>query len=354
MRLRAEQLQNQLNGTLAPIYVVHGDEVLLIQEACDAIRAAARASGFGDREIFEIDQHFDWQQILNEANSLSLFADKKILELRVPSGKPGRDGSAFFEEYCQNISPDNLLLVVFGKLEKTAMKAKWFGKLESLGVIIQVWPVDVAQMPHWIQKRLQLAGIKANKQAIEVLADRVEGNLLAASQEIEKLKLLLEEDNNIDAETMSTVVADSARYNVFTLIDRILDGDGEAAARTLQGLRNEGAEAIVILWALSRELRILAKAADQIAAGGHTDRVLDNLGVWKKHQPLKRKALQRLRPAQLAISLRQAASIDRAIKGLNAASPWQELTTMVLSLSGNNPIHPQNQMVGLRELSLIR
>ena len=348
MRLPAEQLQNNLNQGPGPVYVVTGDEPLLVQEVCDTIRSTARTNGFGDRELFEVNQHFDWHQVLNEANSLSLFADKKILELRIPSGKPGREGGKFFDEYCQNINTDNLLLIIFPKLDRAATNSKWFRTLDSHGAIVQVWPVTAAQMPNWINRRLQTAGIKANKQAIEVLADRVEGNLLAASQEIEKLKLLIE-DGVIDVETMSTVVADSARYSVFNLVDRVLSGDSEAAARTLFGLRSEGTEPSIVLWALTRELRTLTKASEQIAAGAHTDWVLKSLGVWSKQQPLIRSALKRLGPAQLVMLLRQAAGVDRAIKGLNPTSPWQELTTIILSMSGDNPIHPQNLRLGLRQ-----
>ena len=349
MRLQAEQLHAHLGGELAPIYVVSGDEPLLIQEACDNIRSAARADGFSDRELFEANQHFDWQQVLNEANSLSLFADKKILELRIPSGKPGKEGGKFFQEYCQNICADNLLLVIFPKLDRSATKSKWFRSLDTHGVTIQVWPINAGQMPVWINQRLLAAGVKANKQAIEVLADRVEGNLLAASQEIEKLKLLIEDDGVIDAETMSTVVADSARYSVFNLVDRALEGDGEAATRTLYGLRNEGTEPAAVLWALTRELRTLAKASEQITDGAHTDGVLKNLGVWNQRQPLMRIALKRLKSTQLSMLLRQAAGVDRAIKGMNPAPPWAEITTIILSMSGNNPIHPQNLRLSLRQ-----
>ena len=349
MRLQAERLHSHLNGDLAPIYVVSGDEPLLIQEACDNIRSAARAGGFTGRELFETNQYFDWQQVLNEANSLSLFADKKILELRIPSGKPGKEGGKFFQQYCQNICSDNLLLVILPKLDRSATNSKWFRTLDTNGATIQIWPVTAAQMPGWIQRRLLAAGIKANQQAIEVLADRVEGNLLAANQDIEKLKLLTENDGIIDAETMSSVVADSARYSVFNLLDRALEGNSEAAARTLYGLRNEGTEPAAVLWALTRELRTLTRACEQIAGGAHPDSTLKNLGVWNQRQGLIRNALKRLKLGQLSLLLRQAAGVDRAIKGMGEASPWQELTTMVLSISGANPVHPQNLRLGLRE-----
>ena len=186
---------------------------------------------------------------------------RKILELRIPTGKPGDKGSKAIQEYCQNASPDNLLLVIAPKLDAATQRGKWVKALDSCGVLVQTWPVNANQLPRWIGQRLQQAGIKASSQAIEILADRVEGNLLAAVQEIEKLKLLVS-DSEVDATTMSTVVADSARYNVFTLVDKILLGDAQSAARTLRGLREEGSEPPVILWALSREIRILLKASD--------------------------------------------------------------------------------------------
>ena len=349
MRLKAEQLANHLEGELSPIYLVSGDEPLLVQEACDSIRAAARATGFDDREVFEAAQHFDWVQVLNEANSLSLFASRKILEVRLPSGKPGKDGGRFLQEYCENISPDNLLLLVLPRLDRSATNSAWFKALDKHGAVIQIWPVNARQMPQWISQRLRAAGIEANAQAIEVLAERVEGNLLAASQEIEKLKLLIGEQKNIDAETMSSVVSDSARYSIFTLVDRALAGESEAAARTLYGLRNEGTEPLAVLWALTRELRTLIKAEEQMAAGEHGSAALQRLGVWQQRQGLVRNALKRLKPAQLNLLLRQTAGIDRAIKGMRDACPWQELNTVVLSLSGKNPIHPNNLRLALRE-----
>ncbi len=348
MRLHPDKLLRQLKQGLEPIYVLTGDEPLLIQEAADAIRGQARDKGFTERELFNAEARFDWQQVLTEANSLSLFADKKILELRIPSGKPGREGGQFFQDYCNNINADNLLLVILPKVDKASQNTKWFKALDSHGAIVQVWPVSAAQMPQWIKHRLDQAGIHANHQAIEVLAERVEGNLLAAIQEIEKLKLLAPE-GEIDSETMSSVVTDSARFNVFTMVDRILDGDSVGAIRTLRGLRDEGTEPTAILWALTRELRILIKASEQAANGESIDSALRKLRVWDKHQPLVRKALRRTRPAQLTMLLRQAGGVDRAVKGMRDALPWDELTSMVLSMSGANPIHPSNLRLALRE-----
>ena len=342
MKIKAEQLQAHLQKQLLPIYVVSGDESLLAQESIDAIRAAAKGHGFTERELFYFEgnnQHYDWNPVINEANSLSLFADKKILEVRIASGKPGDKGSKALTEICANLNPDNLLLIVLPKLEKSAQNSKWMKTLESLGAHIQVWPVTGTQLPRWIQQRLQSAGIDANSEAVQILAERVEGNLLAAVQEIEKLKLLAT-DGVVDANRMSSVVADSARYNLFEFIDRMLMGDAQSAARSLRGLQNEGTESVPLLWAITRELRILVVASEKVAQGAHADAALKSSGVWDKRIPLFRNALRRLSPAHLRMLLYQAGAIDRGIKGQRQAEVWDEMATLVLSLAGSPALQP--------------
>ena len=232
MKIHPEKLQGHLKNQLLPVYVISGDEPLLAQECADAIRIAARAQGFTERELFHFEGNpiFDWNPLINEANSLSLFSDKKILEVRIPGSKPGDKGSKALAEICANPNPDNLLLIILSKLEKGAQNSKWMKTLEAAGAHIQVWPVDANNMPRWIDQRLSAANINANQEAVQILADRVEGNLLAAVQEIEKLKLLAPE-GAVDGTTMSSVVTDSARYNVFEFVDKILLGDAQSAAR---------------------------------------------------------------------------------------------------------------------------
>lgn len=333
MRLRPEQLDQHLRGPLAPAYLVCGDEPLLSQEAADAIRAAARQQGFSERELFHGDTGFEWQQLLNEANALSLFASRKILEVRIDSGKPGDKGARVLAEYCESPPPDNLLLVITPKLDSSAMRGKWVKALEDTGVLIQVWPVTAPQMPQWISQRLQAAGIRASRAAVDILANRVEGNLLAAIQEIEKLKLLAP-DGEVDAATMSTVVADSARYNVFGLVDKVLEGDAAGAARMLRGLEEEGTAPLVILGILTRELRILIQGAEARNYHESLDGILKKNGVWDKRQPLVKSALRRLKLPHLRILLRQAAVVDRTVKGLHDSDPWDELAALVISLAG--------------------
>ena len=341
MKIRAEQLQSHLSKELLPVYVISGDEPLIAQESADAVRLAARNKGFSGREVFHGEGKFDWSQLHNEANALSLFAEKKIIEIRISNGKPGDKGSKALCELCANPSPDNLLLVILPKLERSAQNSKWVKALEAVGAHIQVWPVTGDQLPRWIKQRLLESNITANQQAVEILAERVEGNLLAAVQEIEKLKLLAIE-GKVDAIMMSSVVADSARYNLFEFVDKVLAGDAQSAARSLRGLHSEGTDAIPLLWAITRELRILIKASEQISRGENRDWALKNAGVWEKRLPLFRTAIQRCSAAHLRMLLYQAGAIDRGIKGMRKADIWDELTTLVLSLAGSQTLKPSN------------
>lgn len=223
-KLRPEQLSSALQKQLAPIYLISGDEPLLVQEACDQIRSSARQQGFNERVLYHGDKSFDWSQLLSEANSLSLFADRKILELRIDNGKPGDAGSKALVEYASQPSEDNLLLIVTPKLDGNAQRSKWFKALDKVGVTVQIWPINEQQLPHWLEQRLRTAGLNADRDTISLLAAQVEGNLLAAAQEVEKLKLLAPE-GQVTPEMVSGMVTDSARYDVFSLIDKALHGD---------------------------------------------------------------------------------------------------------------------------------
>ena len=346
MKIKPDQLKSYLqkslqNKKLSPIFIISGDEPLLSQEAADAVRSTARQLEFTERETFDIDARFDWNLVFNETNSLSLFSDKKILELRITSGKPGDKGSKALCELCENPNDSNLILVILPKLDKGAYQSKWMKTLESKGVHIQVWPVTPEQLPRWINQRLVQCGIEASQGAVDILADRVEGNLLAAMQEINKLKLLSLE-GKVNADIMSTVVADSARYNLFSFVDKVLDGDAQSAAKALRGLENEGTEPLALLWAITRELRTLNKASHQILLGNSKDKALKSAGVWDKRIPIFRKALSRLSPAHLRMLMHQAGAIDRGVKGLRQADIWDELTTLVLSFAGSQTLHPKN------------
>ena len=341
MKIASDKLKSHLTKELFPIYVISGDEPLLSQELADLVRLVARQNGFSTRDVFRCDNHFDWDQLHNENNALSLFSEKRIMELHLATSKPGDKGSKALQALCLNPNPDNLILVILPKVDKAAEKSKWMRALESSGVHSQVWPVKSEQMPRWIKQRLLQSGIDASKEAIEILSERVEGNLLAAAQEIEKLTLLAI-NGKVDATIMSSVVANSARYNLFEFIDKILLGDSKSAARSLRGLKNEGTDALPLLWAITRELRILVKASDEIIKGKQRDIALKSAGVWDKRIPIFRQALNRCSAPHLRMLLHQASAIDRAIKGMRKADIWEELTTLVLSLSGVQALKPHN------------
>ena len=219
MKLRADQLKDHVKKPLQPIYIISGDVPLLVQEATDAIRQAARQQGFTERELLHQEAGFDWNYVIESASSMSLFGDKKILELRLGNQKPNDAGKKVLTQYSENPSPDTLLLVITDKLDSAVQRAKWFKSLEAAAVWIQIWPVDAKQLPQWIQRRMMQSGLTPQQEAVSLIAERVEGNLLAASQEIEKLRLLYGE-TSIDVTMVQDAVADSARFDVFSLVDR--------------------------------------------------------------------------------------------------------------------------------------
>lgn len=337
MKLAPAQLGKHLQGALAPVYAISGDEPLLCQETADAIRNACRQQGFGERQVFNAEANFDWGNLLQAGASLSLFAEKRLLELRLPSGKPGDKGTAALLEYLARPPEDTVLLLSLPKLDGSTQKSKWAKALidGQVSQFIQIWPVDANQLPQWIRQRLAQAGLSASADAVEMIAARVEGNLLAAAQEVEKLKLLAE-GNQVDAETVQAAVADSARFDVFGLIDCALGGDAAHALRMLEGLRGEGVETPVILWALAREIRLLASIAHQQSLGIPLDKAFSSARppVWDKRRPLVSKALQRHSSKRWGQLLQQAQLIDAQIKGQAAGDPWSELAMLTLQLSG--------------------
>jgi len=343
MKLAPAQLDKHLQGTLAPVYVVSGDDPLLCQEAADAIRAAARHQGHDERQVFSADANFDWGSLLLAGASLSLFAQKRLLEVRLPSGKPGDKGAAALIDYVSRPAEDTVLLVSLPRLDASAQKSKW-GKalIESAQCqFVQIWPVDAHQLPQWINQRLSRAGLSAQREAVDLIAARVEGNLLAAAQEIEKLKLLAE-GNQVTVETVQAAVADSARFDVFGLVDAVLKGEASHALRMLEGLRGEGVEAPVILWALARELRLLAGIAQQFSQGIPLDKAFSQAKppVWDKRRPLVGKALQRLSAPRWNQLLMDAQRIDAQIKGQAEGSPWMGLARLVLLMAGQRVALP--------------
>lgn len=337
MKLNPTQLGKHLQSNLAPIYVVSGDEPLLCQEAEDAIRSAARAQGVSERQVFHAESGFDWGQLHQAGASLSLFAEKRLIELRIAGGKPGDKGAAALLEYLQGPPEDTTLLISLPRLDGSTQKTKWAKALidSPHSQFLQIWPVDAAQLPNWIRQRLSQAGLAASQEAVELIAARVEGNLLAAAQEIEKLKLLAE-GNQIDADTVQAAVADSARYDVFGLIDAVLNGEATHVLRMLEGLRGEGVEPLFIVAMLARELRQLAGIAQQFSQGVPLDKAFSSSRppVWDKRRPLVSKALQRHSAARWNQLLIDIQRIDAQVKGQAAGDAWSSLARLALLMAG--------------------
>ena len=331
-QLRVEQLAGQLQQSLAPVYFVHGDETLLVNECADAVRAAARERGYSDRQVFTVEAGFDWNSLLAASDSLSLFAERRLLELRLPNGKPGKEGTQILRDYAERPPEDTVLLITSAKLEPAARRSKWVLALEHAGVSIPVWPVEIGQLPAWIDRRMRARGLRASREALALIAGRVEGNLLAAAQEIEKL-YLLHGAGELDVDTVSQLVADSARYDVFALVDAALAGQVTHAQRILAGLRGEGVDPVLVLWALSREIRSLTLMARQMHSTGLAQTLAANK-VWDKRKPLITAALERIRGRQWWQLLQRCARLDRVIKGRAAGSAWDELLQLTLSLAG--------------------
>ena len=337
MKLRPDQLKNHFandrSGRMAPVYLVSGDEPLQAGEACDAIRARARELGYGGREVIHVEAGFDWGVLHAAANSLSLFSERRIIELRLPTGKAGDAGSKALVEYAQRPADDAVLLVITGKLDKAVMAGKWVSALDRVGVVMQVWPVEVRQLPGWITQRMRARGMQPDAEGAALLAERVEGNLLAAAQEIEKL-FLLYGTAQINLHAIAEAVVDSARFDVYGLVDSALAGDAARAARMLNGLRSEGVEPVLVLWALAREIRSLAEMAHEIQAGSAVDQVMAAHRIWEARKPLIKSGLKRNTRVQWQAMLHHAGQIDRIIKGVMSGNAWDEMLHLTLLMAG--------------------
>ncbi|MDP3588957.1 MAG: DNA polymerase III subunit delta, partial [Methylobacter sp.] len=258
MRLKPEQITAELQKGLAPVYFISGDEPLQLGETADAIRAAARNAGFDLREVLVADAGFAWRELTESASSLSIFSDKKIIDLRLPSGTPGAEGAKALIAYCERLPEDTLLLITAAKMAGSSLKSQWFQALDKAGCVIQVWPLEGQDLLRWLQQRMQRRGLQAETEGIKILASRIEGNLLAAAQEIEKLYVLYGE-GHLGNQQIFEVVADSSRFDVFKLMDSVLAARVDRVFKILSGLQAEGVAAPVVLWALTREARVLIR-----------------------------------------------------------------------------------------------
>lgn len=332
MRLRFSQLQTQLERGLAPLYMLSGEEPLQLMEAADAIRARARTEGFGEREVFHVEPGFDWGALQAASDSLSLFAERRLLELRMPTGKPGVTGAKLLQAYAERPPEDTVLLIEAGKLDKGVQNSAWYKAVETAGVAVQVWPLEGRDLLDWIDNRLRSRGLVSSREAVALIAERVEGNLLAAAQEADKLSLLLGR-GELGVDEVLGAVGDSARYNVFDLGDAVLTGDARRAVKVLEGLRGEGVEPVLVLWSLHREAGTVAGVAEALARGASPAAATQK--VWpNKRKPLVQKAAARRPVTHWREQLARCARVDRTIKGQSPGNPWDELVQLTLGLSG--------------------
>jgi DNA polymerase-3 subunit delta len=333
MRLKIDQLNKHLKGRLAPVYVLGGDEPLQIQEARDAVRAAAANQGFDERVLLSVESGFDWGTLRTYADSLSLFGDKRVIDLRLASGKPGDAGARALKDYAANPPEDNLLIVSMDKFDRASTSTQWYKALERAGAAIRTWPVDARSLAGWIRRRAGARGLTLSASAAQALGERVEGNLLACAQEIDKLHMLHGEAQ-LDLEDVLRSVADSARFDVFDLVDAALAGDTTRSVRILHGLREEGVAPPLVAWALAREIRSMSRMAGDMAGGADIDRVMGRHRVWDKRHGLVASALRRHPAAVWLDILRQAARADRIAKGGAPGKPWDALEGLALAMGG--------------------
>jgi DNA polymerase-3 subunit delta len=332
LKIQANQLSSHLLKSLAPCYLVTGDEFLLVDEALDTIRSAARKRGFTSRELHVATTGFDWNGLTASTGNYSLFAEQRIVELRLPTGKPGAAGSAAIIELVEQSGPELLFIVTGPKLDKSGGASKWAKSIEKKGVSLPLWPIGVRELPGWIANRMRAAGLQPDRDAVTLIADRVEGNLLAARQEIEKLRLILGE-GKVSAEAVNDAVANSSRYDVYKLTDAALAGDANRSVKILGGLRAEGVEPVIVMWALTRELRTLATLDDVIRQGGDLGGAMQKSGVWSNRQGLVRSCISRHQHGDFHKMLKATGRADAAAKGQRAGNPWHMATDVVVSLS---------------------
>ena len=336
MQLRFDALDAHLAKSLAPLYVITSDEHLLALEAADKIRKTARAQGCSEREVLVVERSFKWGELLAANQSQSLFGDRKLIELRIPTGKPGKDGGQALQNYVAALNPDNVTLFALPKLDWATQKSAWVAALQQTAVYIDIPMVERAQLPAWIGSRLAAQRQSADKQSIDFIADRVEGNLLAAHQEIQKLALLYPE-GKLNFEQVQDAVLNVARYDVFKLNEAMLSGDAARLARMIEGLKGEGEALPLVLWAMTEEIRVLLRLKAGVAQGKALGMLLKEFRIWGPRERLMEPALRRLKLTTLEAALQEAAQIDKMVKGLRAKAfagdAWDALLQLGLKVA---------------------
>jgi DNA polymerase III subunit delta len=332
MKLSADQLKPHLTQGLKPLYLVTGDEPLLVDECCQAIRTAAQNAGYGERQIHTVETGFDWSGWYESCYSLSLFSERRVIELRLTNGKPGESGAKVLTRLAAELPADSLVLINIGKIERQGQQSKWFKALAQAGAWVVVYAIPPNRLPAWINQRIRAQGLVPATGVGELLAHYMEGNLLACAQEIERLPLL-SEGPHVSVDDIQEYLSDNARFTVFALADAALGGDRKAVGRILRRLRSEASEPVLILWALTREIRQLALLATALEGDKKIDGVLRAHGVWPRRQPVIKRALDRGGVEGWRRLLQQAATVDRVIKGRRSGDAWMELESLAQAIA---------------------
>lgn len=349
MKLTADKISSALNKSLSPVWFVSGDEPLLVGETIDAIRAAARSQGFDERESHTADTKFKWKELRAGLDNMSLFASRKIIEVRLATGKPGREGGAVIVDLVTAPPPDTLFIISAPRLDKATSNSKWARTLASGGVYVDVRSPSAEQLPGWLRNRLRAEGLECDDEALEMLALRVEGNLLAAQQEISRLALLVRSEDPakdkggklpITVDVVRQSVADGARFDVFQLADAAIGQDVTRAIRILYGLRNEGVAPALTLWALAREASTLVSLWTRVAAGTPPGRAMAEAKVWSSRQSLVARALQTHDESSIRRLAAKAGLTDRIVKGASPGLSWNALLELLLLIA-----QPQRSML---------
>lgn len=332
MQLAPAQLKQHLTKTLAPIYVLTGDEPLAQSECLDAIRHAARQDGADERASFMVERSFNWQSIQQFGQELSLFASKRILEISIPNGKPGVEGGKALAALAENPIPDTTIVIIMPALAREAKKSVWFSKLQSGATVIELHDIASAQLPQWIAKRLALQEQQADEASLAFMAHQVEGNMLAAHQEIQKLGLLYPK-GALTAEEISTAVLNVSRYDAFQLGEAVLAGDAERTSRILQGLQDEGEQPVAVMNPLIWVLRPLVRVKRAQARGENINNAMTGARIYGSRQQQTQRALSRLSLRQLEAALQKLCDIDRIAKGIMNGDAWLELSRLCFGLA---------------------
>lgn len=333
MKTRPDQLSQSLKKSLAPVYLVSGDEPLLVQECCDQIRATAREAGYQDRLTFHADNQFDWNIVADECNAMSLFADKRRIEIHLPTGKLG-DGRKVLEQVLQAPPEDVILLLISAKLDAAETKRKWYKELQGTGVHVPVWPIDPEKFSGWLQQRASHQGLQLTRGALMILAERLEGNLLAASQELDRLSLL-STSKTIDEETVEQAVQGSARFTGFELVTELLSGKAAHAGKMIGILQLEGENPLGLLSVLVRDLHLILEMKSTLQPGENPSGFLKKRGVFQPRRAAAvRQAAGRLSQGQLHRAIELCSLTDRAAKGFDDLTPWHHLRDLSILLAG--------------------